>query len=123
MMPCMSWKTIGLELARTKEFPNGSPARAYRLRLPLDGDGRIVAEEFAASPALATVRRFWPNEADRAGYVIRKPGGWAFSYEVGDEDDEAVFHLETHAIKLGEYVTITEAEGEKLPFRVTLCQG
>jgi hypothetical protein len=37
----MTWKSIRLELARTKEFPEGSASRAYLLRLPLDDRGRI----------------------------------------------------------------------------------
>jgi hypothetical protein len=40
------------------------------------------------------------------------------SYEPGEEDDETVFHLETHPILLGEYITLTEPDGSQLPFRV-----
>jgi hypothetical protein len=114
----MNWKNIRLELARTKEFPEGSVSRAYLLRLPLDDDGLIEEAAFRALPAQATVRRFWPNEADLAGYVIRTPRGWAFSYRIGDEDDEAIFHLESHPLRVGEYITLTEPDGRQLPFRV-----
>ena len=114
----MNWKCIRLELARTPDFPEGSASRAYLLRLPLDEDGRIDAAAIAAEPGQATVRRFWPSEPDMIGYVIRTEDGWAFSYEPGDADDEAVFHLETHPIRIGEYVTLTEPDGRRLPFRV-----
>ena len=114
----MTWTNIRLELARTEEFPEGSASRAYLLRLPIDQSGLIDEVELRACPARATVRRFWPNEADMAGYVIRTPGGWAFSYRVGDEDDESIFHLETHPIRVGEYITLTEPDGRRLPFRV-----
>ena len=117
-MPGMNWKSIRLELARTSEFPEGSASRAYLLRLPLDESGLIDERELAGSPALATVHRFWPNEPDRSGYVIRTPYGWAMSYEPGETDDESVFHLETHPIRLGEYLTLTEPDGRQLPFRV-----
>ena len=117
-MPVMIWKSIRLELARTSEFPEGSASRAYLLRLPLDEDGLIDERALASSPALATVHRFWPNEPDRSGYVIRTALGWAMSYEPGEEDDETVFHLETHPIRLGEYITLTEPDGSRLPFRV-----
>jgi hypothetical protein len=40
------------------------------------------------------------------------------SYEPGEEDDETVFHLETHPLRIGEYVTLTEPDGTRLPFRV-----
>lgn len=114
----MTWKSIRLELARTSEFPQGSASRAYLLRLPLADDGLIDESTLRKTPAMATVRRFWPSEPDMAGYVIRTPRGWAFSYELGDADDEAVFHLETHKIELGEYLTLTEPDGRRLPFRV-----
>lgn len=114
----MNWKSIRLELARTKEFPEGSASRAYLLRLPLHEDGLIDEVELQGSPARATVHRFWPNEPDMSGYVIRTPNGWAFSYEMGEEDDEAVFHLETHPMRIDEYITLTEPDGRRLPFRV-----
>ena len=114
----MNWKCIRLELARTPDFPEGSASRAYLLRLPLDRDGHIDAAAIAAEPGQATVRRFWPSEPDMIGYVIRTPEGWAFSYEPGAADDEAVFHLETHPMVVGEYLTLTEPDGRRLPFRV-----
>lgn len=109
---------IRLELARTKEFPEGSASRAYLVRLPIGADGLVEAAAVAAAPARATVRRFWPNEPDISGYVIRTPRGWAFSYRIGEEDDENLYHLETHPLRLGEYLTLTEPDGVQLPFRV-----
>lgn len=114
----MNWKSIRLELARTPEFPNGSASRAYLLHLPIDGEDLIDEVALRHAPAQATVRRFWPNERDMAGYVIRTPRGWALSYRPGEEDDEAIFHLETHAMRIGEYVTLTEPDGQQLPFRI-----
>ena len=117
-LAAMNWKSIRLELARTRDFPDGSASRAYLLRLPLDESGLIDEQALRSSPALATVHRFWPNERDRSGYVVRTPKGWAMSYEPGEQDDETVFHLETHPLRLGEYVTLTEPDGTRLPFRV-----
>jgi len=115
----MSWKSIRLELARTEEFPEGSASRAYLLRLPLDEQGLIDEAALGRSPAMATVHRHWPNEPDLSGYVVRTPKGWALSYELGDSDDELVFHLESHPIRMGEYITLTEPDGRRLPFKVT----
>lgn len=114
----MTWTTIRLELARTRGFPNGSPAHAYVLRLPLTQEGIIDRQEFDARPELATVRRFWPGEPERSGYIIHKGGGWAFSYAVGEEDDEAIFHLESHPLRIGDYLTLTEPDGDKWPYQV-----
>lgn len=114
----MNWKYVRLELARTPDFPEGSASRSYLLRLPLREDGLIDETSVRAAPGQATVRRHWPSEPDRIGHVVPTPHGWAFSYEPGEEDDEAVFHLGTHAIRMGEYVTLTEPDGRRLPFKV-----
>lgn len=117
----MSWKTIRLELARTPEFPEGSSAHAYVLRLPLEASGRIDPAHIHDQGERPVVRRFWPNEPDKTGAVIRKGRGWAFSYAPGDDDDEAIFHLENHMIFPGQYLTITEADETRLPFKVVSC--
>ena len=114
----MSWKTIRLELARTNDFPEGSASRSYLLRLPLGADGLVDPAAVERNPAQATVCRFWPSEPDRAGYVIPTGGGWKFSYEPAEVDAQALFHLEGHPLRLGEYVTVTEPDGRQLPFRV-----
>ena len=114
----MNWTSIRLELARTPDFPEGSASRSYLLHLPLGEDGLIDEDSLRKTPASATVRRFWPSEPDMAGYVVRTPRGWAFSYEPGEEDDEGIFHLESHPIRPGEYITLTEPDGRRLPFRV-----
>ena len=114
----MTWTTIRLELARTPAFPNGSAARSYVMRLPLTGDGLVDEPEYRCHPELATVRRFWPNEPDRHGILLRTPKGWALSYEPGDADDETIFRLDAHAIRSGNYITLTEPDGERLPFIV-----
>lgn len=117
----MTWTTIRLELARTPQFPNGSPARNYTLRLPLSPQGLIDGVAFRANPERATVRRFWPNEPDQKGYIIEKGNGWAFSYAIGDDDDENIFHLENHPLRVGEYLTLTEPDGDKWPYQVKSC--
>jgi hypothetical protein len=120
----MTWKTVRLELGRTKAYPEGSPSYAYVLHLPLDEAGTLDAPTYRAARERATVRRLWAGEADQAGTLIHRRGGtWAFSYAPGDEDDETIFHLETHKIRPGEYVTITETNGEKLPFKVVSCHA
>ncbi len=112
------WRVVKLELARTEAFPSGSPGRSYLIRLPLDENGLIDELARAFEPHRATVRRFWANEPDQSGYIIKVPNGWAFSYAVAEDDDEPIFHLEDHPIRDGEYLTLTEPDGTRLPFRV-----
>lgn len=115
----MTWTTIRLELARTREFPEGSPDRHYLVRLPLGAEGLIDSEQLQENPQQARVHRVWPDEPNTAGYVIPTPHGWALSYKRGEDDDETVYHLETHPLRPGEYLTLTEPDGLRLPFRVT----
>jgi len=36
----------------------------------------------------------------------------------GEEDDEILFRLDAHSIRPGSYLTLTEPDGERLPFIV-----
>jgi len=116
------WHLVRLELARTREFPEGSASRAYMLRVPLDATGVIDEAALAKNPTMATVRRFWPSEADQTGYLFRNRSNWIFSYAIGEEDDEQVYHLDDHPLRIGNYVTLTEPDGTRYPFRVVRSQ-
>ena len=111
-----TWYLVKLELGRTKEFPNGSPARALLLRLPLTRDGSVDEAARAAAPRGAFVRRFWENEPDRSGTVLRNSAGWnlVFSGEPGDLNH----HLGEDPIRPGAVIELTDAKGRALPFRV-----
>jgi hypothetical protein len=110
----MTWTTIRLELARTPAFPKGSAARSYVMRLPLGPDGRIDEQEYRHHPEYATVRRFWPNEPDRHGHLLRTADGWALSYA----PHEAPFRLEAALIRSGSCLTLIKPDGTTLPFEV-----
>lgn len=118
----MTWKSIRLELARTEEYPNGSPRHVYIIHVPLTDDGLIDEPQLERQPERASVHRYWEDERPMSGYVVRTPAGWAFSYERGEADDEAVFHLETHPLRPGDYVTIIDPDGYRLPMRVASAQ-
>ena len=104
-----------LELAGTPEFPGGSASRAYLMRLPIGENGMIDEISLAEMPSDATVRRFWPNEADRVGRVVRTESGWAVAYE---QEGAALCRIEADPIRLGGQLRVTEADGRRLPFRV-----
>lgn len=119
----MTWTLIRLELARSPEFPEGSAAHAYQLRVPLDGHAIADSGALRAHPERAEVLRIWPDEPDQHGYLFHRGKRWIFSYAPGEADDEPVFHLETHPLRLGEYVTVTERDGKPLCFRITRCEA
>ena len=116
----MSLKSIHLELARTKDFPEGSTRHGYEFIAPLDGDGFLDAAGWKAKGEFCTVRRFWAGADDERGHLIhRRDGKWAFSYRAGDDaDDEPIFRFDRHAFRSGEYVSVTEHDGVTRPFKV-----
>ena len=117
----MTIKKVRLELARDRDFPNGSPAHGYEFTAPLDDAGHISAQDWHKERSRCRVRRFWAGEASEAGHLIRKPGGaWAFHYDIdGDaDDDETGYRFGDHAFVPGEYVSIKEHDDELRTFRV-----
>ena len=117
--PAMNWKDIRMELACAPQFPQGSPHRCYLLHLPLGGRGLIDEDLVRATPRHATVRRFWPSQPDLRGHVVKTDDGWAFAYERQDQGVEMLFHMDATPIRIGECITLTEPNGERLRFRVT----
>ena len=115
----MTLKKIRLELARTPQFPEGSPSHGYEFTAPLDSKGHLDGPEWAKAKDACTVRRFWDGEPDEHGQLIHRPDRkWAFSYRPGEDDDEPIFRFDRHHFEVGEYVTITEHDGVARPFRV-----
>lgn len=115
----MNMKLIRLELARNKDFPDGSSAHGYEFRAPLRPDGHIESDGWTDIAQLCTVHHFWGSEGDERGQLIRtRAHQWAFSYVPGEDDDEPIFRFDSHVFAPGEYVTITEHDGEDYVFKV-----
>ncbi len=118
----MTLKKIRLELARDGEHPEGSKRHGYEFVGPLDEEARLDPILWKKYRERCRVRRFWQNEDDELGHLVRKPGGhWAFHYDIhGDaDDDESGYRLGNHAFTVGEYVSIREHEDEVMrTFRV-----
>jgi hypothetical protein len=119
-----SFKHIRLNLARSKEFPEGSAQHGYDFVAPLDGNGHIDLEQWRKERAHCRVRRFWAGEDDEIGLVVHKPGGaeqarWVFDYDqTAEDDDESGYRFGTHAFRPGEYVSIRNDDGEMHTFVV-----
>lgn len=115
----MTWQHIKLNLARTPEFAQGSVERGYDIIAPITEDGHFDETEWRTNKKHAKVRRFWTGEDDEHGELIHtRHRTWAFSYAPGEDDDEPIFHLETHKIAEGEYISVTEHDGTRYPFRI-----
>jgi hypothetical protein len=116
---------VRLELARDHDFPDGSGRRGYDFIAPLDDDGHLVAAAWKELRERCRVRRFWEGEADEVGHLAHKPGGaWAFHYDIhGDPSrDETGFHLDTHVLAPGAYISLKEQDGVLRTFRVVSVQ-
>lgn len=110
-----NWKNIRLELAPSDQFPAGSVSRAYLIRLPLDDCDTVDETAFLENPHKATVRRYWSSEPDQAGLVLHAKGGWTMRC---DGKAEHSLGLEGRPLRLGQLISIIEADGAILPFRV-----
>jgi hypothetical protein len=116
----MSLSKIRLELARTREAPEGDPRCGYEFIAPLDDAGRFDEATWRQHKSACTVRRFWPNADDERGMLVHtRSHRWVFSYAPGDDDDEPLFKFDRHLFKVGEYVSVTEHDGITRPFRIT----
>ncbi|MEW5422905.1 hypothetical protein [Amorphus sp. 3PC139-8] len=117
-------KKIRLNLARSKEHPNGSNRHGYEFIAPLDETGHIDAEAWKKVKERCRVRRFWGDEEWDLGHVVHGPGGrWAFRYDIdGDEDDEGGYRFAAHPFVPGEYVSIRDDDGEMHTFTVVTVE-
>jgi hypothetical protein len=128
MKPQHALKQIRLELARSKEFPSGSPRHGYYLVAPLDAKGHIDPDEWRKHQQECRVRRFWENEEDAIGLLVHRPGGaeharWMFDYGTGgDEDPDAGYRFGAHRFAAGEYVSISDHGGDPHTFKVALVE-
>lgn len=112
-------KKIRLELARTKEFPEGNPRCGYEFTAPLTADGHLDVTAYKDHKAGCLVHRFWEGEDSEHGELLHLGRDrWVFSYAPGPDDDEPAFKFEKHSFVAGEYVSITEHDGVTRPFRI-----
>ncbi len=115
----MSLKKVRLELARDPEFPEGSSHHGYEFNVPLTEDGHISKKEWMEHAADCTVRRFWGDEEDEHGRLVLVGDRWLFHYSDSDpEEDESIFRMSSHVFVPGEYITITEHDGEMRTFKI-----
>lgn len=115
----MSLFSVRLELARTREFPDGSAAHYYEFVAPLDHSGHLDAAEWQRSKAKCSVRHLQPGHPEANGALVHAARGWHFDYDrKSHDDDQRLVKIDRHLIKEGEYVSIAEHDGVTRPYRV-----
>ena len=115
---------IRLELARSKENPQGSPGNGYEFHAPLDDTNHIDLEAWKDNRGLCFVHRLENNVTTERGILMHRSGGaggatWVFDYDYQEDgDEEAGYRFGAHAFTPGEYVSIKDEDGEMHTYRV-----
>ena len=124
-----NFKRIRLNLARSKEFPQGSTRHGYEFVAPLKADGHIDEAQWKQDRGHCRVRRFWDGEQDEVGFLVHKPGGpeharWVFDYDrSAEDDDESGYRFGAHVFRPGEYVSIRDEAGAMHTFQVAAVEA
>lgn len=116
----MTLKKIVLELARTPEFPEGNPAIGYEFQAPLAADGSLDMEGWKAEHKNCTVNRIENGKSVQSGLLVHHRGNnWIFDYDTATRlDDEPLFRFDRHHFVEGEYISITEHDGQDRPYKI-----
>lgn len=124
-----SFKRIRLNLARSKEFPQGSTRHGYEFVAPIDDNGHIDEKLWRQHRDHCRVRRFWEGQDDEIGQLVHRPGGpehgrWVFDYNPKRaDDDESGYRFGAHTFRPGEYVSIRGEDGEMHTYQVASVQA
>ncbi len=115
---------IVLQEARAKGAPEEAGHSGYEFFAPLDATGHINLETWKAERARCFVHRLDRNEVVERGLLVHRAGGvggatWAFDYQIGVSDDEEQgYRFGAHAFVAGEYVSVRNADGDLLTYRI-----
>ena len=119
----MALTRVVMRLGRNPDagFPDGDDNHGYVVVAPLDNEGHLDVELWRANKEKCTINRFSPDHTEDADGVLTHRGShWYFHYDEPEEGpDEPVYRLGDHLMRLGEYLTIHEADGEDLTYKIT----
>ena len=112
-----------LTLAAGPGFPEGSPEHRYEIDLVLDPAGRPDGAAWAADPAPWRARRITPGAPPVQGDVqYDADHGWTIRfYGAAPESPDAPesgLEFGPDSVRPGEYVTVTEPDGQAYAYRV-----
>ena len=110
----MMYKVV-LELAHSREYPNGSRACVYELQLPLAVDQRLDYCACRRHRYRDIICRFRAKE-ERRGELKCDHRGWFFAFGHGEETDAEI--LGCTRFVAGEWIPITGPDGQTRHFRV-----
>ncbi|MEQ9506227.1 MAG: hypothetical protein RLO80_08130 [Hyphomonas sp.] len=117
----MTLRRITLQLARNPGRPAGDPGQGYFIVAPLNDLDQLDIDAWRQNPKASRVVRFHPDPAEKAdGWLTHRGQNWFLHYdEEAEGGDESVFRLGAHKFREGEYVTITDDDGDAQTYKVT----
>ncbi len=122
----MALTRLTLRLGRNPQagYPGGDDAHGYVITAPLDKDGKLDADLWRNHKKACTVIRFSQDDDEKAdGWLTHRGSNWFFHYDEQHEGpDEPVYKLGDHTLRTGDYVTIHEADGDDLVYKITDAQ-
>ena len=110
----MMYKVV-LELAHSREYPNGSRACVYELKLPFTVDQRLDYCACRRHRHRDIISRSWSKE-ERRGELKCDHRGWFFAFGHGEATDVEI--LGRTRFVAGEWIPITGSDGQTRHFRV-----
>ncbi len=115
----MTLYRVHMTLARNDKFPEGSNAHGYDFVVPLDASMKLDPDSWKAHAQDCVVRRFWGDKQAERGLLRHAGKSWFIDYDVTAEgDEEPFFKLDRHEVKPGEYLSVSEPDGETRTFRI-----
>lgn len=110
---------IRLELARQPGAPAGDPRDGWDIVAVLDAEGRLDPAGCRAQAARLHVRRFEDDQTVDTGTLKQGPGGrWILDLADDGEPDATGFRFGEERFTPGEYVSLTDADGEQRTYVV-----
>lgn len=109
---------VKLELARSREFPQGNSECGYELVLPLTEDRGLDLQAWRQRRDGNSARRYWRNDGEARGELKRDREGWFLAFGYGVARDEAIFRGDDLRFAIGEQISIIEFDGQTRVFRV-----
>ena len=115
--------TVLLALSAGPGFPDGSPEHRYEIGMVLDAAGRPDGAAWAADPEPWRARRIVPDAAPMEGDVQHDPDhGWSIRFYGAAPDSpdvpESRLVFGPEPVRPGDYVTMTEPDGQDFTYRV-----
>ncbi|MCR6644116.1 MAG: hypothetical protein NVV62_06135 [Terricaulis sp.] len=110
-----------LRLGRNPDagYPDGNDDYGYVIMAPLNADNLLDPTLWREKREACTVRRFQPLEPISDGWLRHRGENWYFWYDEADEGpEEPLFKLGAKEFRPGEYVTVREADGDIMTYRV-----